>query len=1074
MSFKIISAGAGSGKTYRLTQEMVGLLESGEVRAGGIIATTFTNKAAAELQERVRITLLEKGLVREARDLTNALIGTVHGLGVRLLKRFAFEAGVSPQVDILPQEDQQVMFNLSLATILTNKKVEEMEYLATRLGMNKSDFKQTDWRKLLNDLTEVVRANDFSAETLEKSKWRSFETFCSFLDDEINRSAQEWNELLVEELEATCSRIENNGDTTKVTSKALSILKDIRLKLGRDEELPWYEWVKISKTRVGTKSRDDLAPLVGFANSHLGHSAFRNDLKSFIFNMFDLAKEAIREYDSFKKSRGLIDYTDMETLVRDLLNQPVVQNILSEELDLLMVDEFQDTSPLQLELFLKLSQLAKHSIWVGDPKQSIYGFRGAEPALMQAIIEKQGGLKKENILEHSWRSREDLVFFANAIFTKAFADMPADQVALIPMRRKIAGPNSLNKVDEPEILRDALLHWHFKYAGEGRMPGREWLYNCLANALRTHLDRGLVILPKGEKEYRLARPGDVAILCRSNKECQEMAEALHRCGLRAAISRAGLLATAEARLILACLKVMLNRSDSLSIAELLLLTGKQELEGIIEDRLDYLERKKSGEPTLKWGGQSEFIQKLDNLRPRVAELSGSEILTLLLDEMDLRRIIVSWGNPEQRLGNVDVFTSLAVRYEENCSRLHLAASLGGFLLWMNDLENAGADLQSSGENPGAVNVVTYHGSKGLEYPLAICCSLEGKLMDEVWGLAIVSETTQVDLDNILGNRWLRLWVNPYSDQYQGTLLAERVNNSSEKKTRRKEALEEEARLLYVGITRARDYLVFPTREKAPLWLNRVCGGGNEDFPALSADQNLTDWEWEGRQIETEVEVLFFTNDFGHADFDAEDLFFLKERQGRVPHPHYLLNLTGNQAENKIQPDVEESYAPAFPLPELQERVGVGRAFRSFLIANYPPDWSSVAPGASAQALLERYGGEGLLEPELFQNQAAGFWDWVKAHFEIKKVTRLYPVYVHFKEGYFQTEVDFLIETQGGLVAVFNLAYVGDARGRHRKIKETRPAFRAAKQALQQVFGSVSVRTFAHFVLYGILVEVNAL
>ena len=95
MNLRIISAGAGSGKTYRLTSEMVALLEKG-VRASGVITTTFTKKAAAELQERVRVRLLEEGLSEQADQLANALIGTVHGLGVRLLQRFAYEAGVYP------------------------------------------------------------------------------------------------------------------------------------------------------------------------------------------------------------------------------------------------------------------------------------------------------------------------------------------------------------------------------------------------------------------------------------------------------------------------------------------------------------------------------------------------------------------------------------------------------------------------------------------------------------------------------------------------------------------------------------------------------------------------------------------------------------------------------------------------------------------------------------------------------------------------------------------------------------------------------------------------------------------
>ena len=167
LNIKIISAGAGSGKTYRLTSEMVELLKCG-VRASGIIATTFTKKAAAELQERVRVRLLEEGLTEQADELTNALIGTVHGLGVKLLRRFAFEAGVSPEVDIIADEDQQVMFNKSLATVLNLERMEKMDRYSNILGLNKKG--EYDWRTKVKQLTDVARSNDFSLEVLEKSK----------------------------------------------------------------------------------------------------------------------------------------------------------------------------------------------------------------------------------------------------------------------------------------------------------------------------------------------------------------------------------------------------------------------------------------------------------------------------------------------------------------------------------------------------------------------------------------------------------------------------------------------------------------------------------------------------------------------------------------------------------------------------------------------------------------------------------------------------------------------------------------------------------------------------------------
>jgi len=888
MNVKIISAGAGSGKTYRLTSEMVELLQSKKVRASGIIATTFTKKAAAELQERVRVRLLEEGLTKEADDLANALIGTVHGLGVKLLKRFAFEAGVSPEVAIIADEDQQVMFNQSLSTVLTNTKVAEVEKLCQRLGLHKREH--YDWRKIVKQLTEVARSNGFDKTVLEESKVKSYESFTQFLAEPNEKGSENWLNRAPKVLSEAIQLLQDNEDETKVTQTAIKDLKNLQNELKLRGGLYWYQWVKIFKLKTGAKSRDEVADLKEFAALHESQPAFHEDIKNFIFQLFEIASAAIDEYDQYKKRRGLIDYTDMEVLIKDLLKNESVQEVLRDELDLLMVDEFQDTSPMQLEIFLKLSELANESVWVGDPKQSIYGFRGAEPKLMQAIIAKMGGVKAENVQIYSWRSREDVVHLTNAIFCKAFNQLPEDQVALIPKRQKKVTDNSANREAEPAEMNEAIMHWHCVPDIEGkRLPGKPWMENAIAHCVKKTLERGTMVYPKEEKEYRAIRPGDIAILCRSNRECQVMAEALHKTGIRAAISRAGLLATAESKLILACLKFILDKYDSLSIAELLILAADLSIEEIIENRLEYLQQQEAEYLDYKWGEKEPFIEKLNGLREQVVELSSTEILNLLLEELDLRRIIVSWGNPDQRLSNVDVLRGLALQYEEACNRLHSAASLGGFLLWLNDLESNGTDMQGSGENADAVNVLTYHRSKGLEWSMVICHALETKLRADVWGVSLINEREEVDLQNVLGNRWLRYWVNPYADQIRGTQLLERIEVSEAKKEKTKDALQEEARLMYVGITRARDYIVFPTRPKSTNWLNRVCNEGKESMPTLEAS-NESNWEWKGDYLEKSFEEHLFPPSFTVTPLPETTIHYLEAAAGKDIQTPYLYDL----------------------------------------------------------------------------------------------------------------------------------------------------------------------------------------
>ena len=194
-----------------------------------------------------------------------------------------------------------------------------------------------------------------------------------------------------------------------------------------------------------------------------------------------------------------------------------------------------------------------------------------------------------------------------------------------------------------------------------------------------------------------------------------------------------------------------DRNDPLSIAEILKLASNQHLEEIIEGRLAFLKQVAAEETQeWRWGQDNPYIQQLTDLRDQVKELSSSETINLVLDELDLRRIIASWGNKEQRLANIDELRKLALHYEEACNRLNSAATLGGFLLWLNNRSMEGNDKQSSGEGPDSVNVLTYHKSKGLEWPIVVCHSLEGKLRDNVWGVEIITESEEIDLNNILG------------------------------------------------------------------------------------------------------------------------------------------------------------------------------------------------------------------------------------------------------------------------------------------------------------------------------------
>ena len=1071
-NIKIISAGAGSGKTHRLMEEMVALLQKG-VRANGIIATTFTNKAAAELQERVRIKLLEKNLRTEADQLTNALIGTVHGLGVKLLKRFAFEAGVSPKIEIIADEDHQLMFNQSLSSVLTRDRMKKMDNYSNRLGLNKKG--NYDWRREVKNVTDIARSNDFSPGVMEQSKIRSFETFKEYLGlpkssgpDLIVRLNKVLSETII-------SLEDNEEDKTKVTQTAKDTLKAIHKKLSLKGELDWHEYVKLSKLKVGAKSRNLIEELTEVAKDHDHSPLFQDDIRQFIYGVFEISIEAIKEYENYKKRRGLIDYTDMEFKVKQLLEDPKVVSVLQEELDLLMVDEFQDTSPMQLEIFLKLSQLAKYSIWVGDPKQSIYGFRGADPELMKEVIQQTGGIQKKDIQKYSWRSRPAIVHATNAIFCKAFDELESEQVKLIPKRNDTEMRKAVEHFQDPTKFGHALMHLHFQFDSEQkRMPGRPWMENCIARSIKSMLDEGKLIFPKDEKAPRKIRPGDISVLCKTNALCATMAEALHRAGIKAAISRSGLLETAEAKLVLACLKFIISRNDALSTAEILKLGSAHSLKSIVENRLDFL--KKVAQKKIKeqfWAIETFHIQRLSELREEVTELSSAEIINLILEELDLRRVIAGWGNKEQRLDNIDQLRQLALTYEDNCNRLHTAATMGGFLLWLNNLKDAEQDHQSSGTGRDAVNVLTYHRSKGLEWPMVICHNLEINLRDKIWGAQIIQENDKVDLNNILGNRWLRYWLNPYSDQYGQTRLEERINHSPIKKTAQKLALQEEARLLYVGITRARDYLVFPTRKNPTKWLNRVWHDGDESVPTLDHYTDESPWVWEGEILKLDTIVSPFPKDFTTIEPPLENISFIEEHSGKKDHLPYAINIERQQffSDSNTLIHKEWKYSKPFIVKKGENPYYLSKAIQAFLAVKYDT-LPKTDQKKLASAILQHFNADDLLNTDDLLQHSHKYQSFIDSNFAPQEIYKKYPVRYHHENRLFEKIIDVVLITSKGLVVIQHSDFTGTGKEKKNKVQSLSPLFYLVQKALRENFELDRIRNFLHFPLNGSLIELE--
>ena len=433
-------------------------------------------------------------------------------------------------------------------------------------------------------------------------------------------------------------------------------------------------------------------------------------------------------------------------------------------------------------------------------------------------------------------------------------------------------------------------------------------------------------------------------------------------------------------------------------------------------------------------------------------------------------MITSWSNNQQRLENVETLRKFALDYEDACNRMHSAASLGGFYLWLDDLERNQNDMQSSGTGPDAVNVLTYHKSKGLEWPVVICHNLDDKLRSDVWGLEIVPESKEVDLTDVLGNRWLRFWVNPYGDQYRKTELEARINESEAKKQKLKRALGEEARLLYVAITRARDYIIFPTNAYPTKWLNRVWHEGREDFPALDPQSQETMWEWNDRFLEIDTTIFEMPRSFEPEAADMalnKPAYFSRSGENSVFPP---FRVDPAELSPNVTIDNVWHYHSPLLIEDFEANTQPGVVLSAFFAA-YVNKKDKGKAGVIGERLAANFELDEHLEKMNLQGRVDAFWQILMEHFDITGVRTNYPLGQYFEGRLFASELDFKINTVDGILIIRNDFTSGKESQLKKRALALGNEMSLCKEIISQEEGTPSVRTLVHFILDGVLIEI---
>lgn len=813
---EFISAGAGSGKTYKLTETLAQALESGSARPHAILATTFTVKAATELRERARSWLLDRGRIDLATAIGQARLGTVNSVCGQMLRRFCFELGLSPDQTVLSEGQSKRLLKSTLSEAMDPAGQAELVRLTNRFGIE-----QADWSKTVEAVVKAALDNDITPAALRAmgnqnadamlSNWPAPSAGAdatSFLSKALSKAHQEVAAFIEAQTAA-------GAPVAKNLSKGLEDLQKFD-RLFHADRWSWPDWIGAAGLDAGAKVKNLLEPVKAAAQAHESHPAFHADVRRYLDLVFNLAADVLDAYAQTKKALGSVDFSDQEVLLlRALRTSPSVREALASELDLVMVDEFQDTSPLQLALFVELAKLAKRSVWVGDPKQAIYGFRGTDASLITGVLDaiQDWGGTIGQALDTSRRSTESLVSLTNAVFSSAFEPgLKPAQVQLKSLRKDIP-------------TQPALLNWDF----ESNRSDTDYL--GIGPAVRELLASGLQVEDKDTKALRPIQAGDIGILCRYNAQVNLAVTALTRWGIPSASPRSGLLGTAEALYVMACLRRMNDPNDTVASALILTLADSSPVDTWLADRLNYIaiEGGKPQDWKVKGEGAHPLLARLEELRPALTSLTPQEALRLVAAESQVARLGGQWSTSaheaRNRLSNVEALVSLGKSFEDECVAAKRPATVSGLLRWFDELAEDGDDNRAASAD-NAVSVLTYHGAKGLEWPVVVLTSLDATARSSLWGVrarTVGGFDPQVPLANRFVHCWLKTWGK--RSQPQAAINAEASATGLAMQT---EALDENKRLLYVGLTRARDMNVAVSfvRKSGPgrAWVNEIPGG----------------------------------------------------------------------------------------------------------------------------------------------------------------------------------------------------------------------------------------------------------
>lgn len=841
----LVSAGAGSGKTKVLTERLMGFVTDSKNPADldSFLIITFTRAAAAELRGRIMDELANalaedpgnRRLRRQSALCRRAQIGTIHSFCANILRENSHLAGLSPDFKIVDDDRAANMKAMALERVM-EKCYEESDRhpgfleLADTVGAGRDDHRLSELVLSLHSKMQChARPERWAKQQVELLSAEYSDAAETPWGREIMDAALERAEYWTLEFDRLMGDMLGEAKIAAAYLPSVTETAEAVRELARCLRIGWdraRDCFPIPFNRLGTLRNSPDPALSERVKSRREacrkamtelQDSFYAESSSLIADMrltapamaalLNLTLEFDREYSREKRRSALVDYSDLEHITAALLTD---ENDEPSELALrissrfteIMVDEYQDVNQVQDTIFRAISKAGRNLFMVGDVKQSIYRFRLADPGIFtdkylryKDDADAAYGEPRRIMLQENFRSRRQILDAANSVFSicmsRSLGDLDYDEDAALK-----CGASYEGDVPLPELMLMALP----KAEDDEESPDKIALEaRLVAEKIRELVESGATVSDKGRQ--RPMEYGDVAILLRSANNVggiyrRELAQA----GVPVSAGQGGgFFSSVEVSTVMSMLALIDNPHQDIPLIAVLrspaFRFSPNELSEIRRksDKDYYSALLSAAEENEKCAG---FVALLTELRSAAPDMSAAELVWHLLDRLDMLAICSAMSDGVQRRARLMELVELSEKFEGTGYK-----GLHRFVLYLRRLAEKGQEPTLGAESGSAVQIMSVHKSKGLEFPVVFLCDTARRF------------NKQDSRDTVLVHPQLGLG-SKVTDLQRRVEYPTLARNAVKLRLER-EMLSEEMRLLYVAMTRPKERLYITAAVREP-------------------------------------------------------------------------------------------------------------------------------------------------------------------------------------------------------------------------------------------------------------------